>query len=74
LFGGSHSVFSEDYYTPLDDSAIQRYLEVFKQIFVKMNHITHYNMMMGISPEIGRETHEENNKRCLTRTPASTAF
>jgi wobble nucleotide-excising tRNase len=50
---GSHniSILNEDYYTPLDDSAIQRYLEVFKQIFEKTHHIAHYNMMMGISFE-----------------------
>jgi wobble nucleotide-excising tRNase len=56
---GSHSILSEDYYTPLDDSAIRRYLEVFKQIFEKTNHIAHYNMMMGISfesAEAERET------------------
>ncbi len=54
---GSHSAFNEDYYTPLDDVMIAKYLEVFKQIFNKSYHISHYNMMMGISTE--PETVEE---------------
>lgn len=53
---GSHSVFNEDFYTPLDDAAIQRYLEVFRQIFDKTNHIAHYNMMMAINQEDKRNT------------------
>ena len=48
---GSHSVFDDDHYTTLDDSSVERYLQVFKQIFDKSKHIAHYNMMMGISAE-----------------------
>ncbi len=52
---GSHSSFNEDFYTPLDAEMIQKYLEVFKQIFQKSGHIAHYNMMMGIEPETENE-------------------
>ena len=45
---GSHSSFDEDFYTPLDDEMIHKFLEVFKQIFEKTGHSSHYNMMMGI--------------------------
>lgn len=47
---GSHSAFDEDFYTPLDEAMIQKFLEVFKQIFLKTKNIAHYNMMMGIDP------------------------
>lgn len=48
---GSHSAFDEDFYTPLDEAMIVKYLEVFRRIFEKSQHIAHYNMMMGISLE-----------------------
>lgn len=48
---GSHSSFDEDFYTPLDAEMIQKFLEVFKQIFQITGHIAHYNMMMGIESE-----------------------
>lgn len=48
---GSHSVFDEDFYTPLDEAMVTKYLEVFRQIFEKSKHISHYNMMMGITDE-----------------------
>ena len=49
---GSHSTFDEDFYTPLDTIMIQKFLEVFKQIFKETEHISHYNMMMGIDSEV----------------------
>ncbi|MEQ8235201.1 MAG: AAA family ATPase [Syntrophomonadaceae bacterium] len=55
---GSHSAFDEDFYTPLDETMITKYLEVFRLIFDQSKHISHYNMMMGISNEtesIGEE-------------------
>jgi wobble nucleotide-excising tRNase len=52
---GSHSSFDEDFYTPLDTVMIQKFLEVFKQIFQKTKHMAHYNMMMGIAPEVDDE-------------------
>ena len=48
---GSHSVFDEDFYTPLDDIMVSKFLEIFKQIFYKSEQIAHYNMMMGITSE-----------------------
>jgi len=45
---GSH--FShDDLYVSVDDSTIDHYLDVFKQIFSKTNHDAHYKMMMGKS-------------------------
>lgn len=44
---GSHNVFGEEYYTPLDDSMVTKYLEVFKEIFINEGQINHYNMMMA---------------------------
>lgn len=44
---GSHSV-PDDMFHTLDEAAADRYLEVFRKIFVKMGHANHYNMMMGL--------------------------
>lgn len=49
---GSHSVFDDDYYTPLDDASVQRYRQIFRQIFEKCDQIAHYNMMMGINQDL----------------------
>lgn len=46
---GSHSVFGDEDYNSIDDENIQKYLDVFRKIFDKSHHISHYNMMMGIS-------------------------
>ncbi|MYC27215.1 MAG: AAA family ATPase [Nitrospira sp. SB0662_bin_26] len=43
---GSHSV-PDDLYAPIDEAVIDTYLNVFKRIFEKTNHIAHYKMMMG---------------------------
>jgi wobble nucleotide-excising tRNase len=43
---GSHSAFNDDHYTVLDDTHVARYLDVFRQIFEKSEHLAHYNMMM----------------------------
>lgn len=48
---GSHSAFDDDFYTPLDEVVVTKYLEIFRQIFEKSKHISHYNMMMGITAE-----------------------
>ena len=45
---GSHSAFNDDFYTPLDEKMVTKYLEIFRLIFQKSNQISHYNMMMGI--------------------------
>jgi len=43
---GSHS-FNDDLYLTSDDSLVERYLRVFKDIFIKTEHAGHYIMMMG---------------------------
>lgn len=44
---GSHGVNDDLYIT----TESERHLNVFRNIFEKTNHIEHYNMMMGISPD-----------------------
>lgn len=45
LDAGSHGIFDDLYISP-DSESVQRYLEIFKQIFVKLNQSDHYYMMM----------------------------
>ncbi|PHS30604.1 MAG: hypothetical protein COA92_09405 [Sulfurovum sp.] len=45
---GSHNI-ADDLYIELQDDSIEKYLEVFKNIFIYTNHEGHYNMMMGIA-------------------------
>lgn len=47
---GSHSI-SDDLYVEIQDDSIDKYLNVFKNIFVFTNHEGHYNMMMRIEGE-----------------------
>lgn len=44
---GSHGL-PDDLYVEQQDAVIERYFEVFKQIFVKMKHEEHYNMMYRV--------------------------
>lgn len=44
---GSHSV-ADDVFHTLDEATMERYLAVFQQVFVRMGHANHYNMMMGL--------------------------
>ena len=44
---GSHSAH-DSLYVSIDDSMVESYLRVFKEIFVKTKHVAHYEMMMGI--------------------------
>lgn len=46
LHDGSHS-FNDDLYVSADDAMIDRYLNVFREIFDKTEHMAHYRMMMG---------------------------
>jgi wobble nucleotide-excising tRNase len=46
---GSHT-FQDDLYISSDDSMVDRYLRVFREIFEKTNHMGHFNMMMGGEP------------------------
>ena len=43
---GSHSAF-DDPYVSIDDTMVEKYLEVFQKIFKKAGHLAHYKMMMG---------------------------
>jgi wobble nucleotide-excising tRNase len=43
---GSHYAH-EDLFVSIEDSTVDMYLRVFREIFVKMDHLGHYRMMMG---------------------------
>lgn len=43
---GSHSAH-DDLYVSIEDSAVERYLRVFREIFKRTDHHPHYQMMMG---------------------------
>lgn len=43
---GSHQAL-DDLYISIDGSAIEAYLQVFREIFRKSDHFAHYRMMMG---------------------------
>jgi len=43
---GSHYAH-DDLYVSIDDSIVEKYLKVFRDVFVKARHIEHYKMMMG---------------------------
>lgn len=47
---GSHNI-ADDLYIERQDDSVEKYLEVFKNIFIFTNHEGHYNMMMGIENE-----------------------
>ena len=55
---GSHN-FSDDLYISADEGLIERYLDVFKRIFVNTNHMAHYEMMMGPEAPAHAETDPE---------------
>ncbi|MCR5693260.1 MAG: AAA family ATPase [Bacilli bacterium] len=44
---GSHSI-PDDLYIDSFTDAVPKYKSVFKELFVRSNHLAHYNMMMGI--------------------------
>jgi wobble nucleotide-excising tRNase len=50
LHAGSHYAY-DDLYVSIDDSMVDKYLEVFKAIFEKSGHIAHYNMMMRVASD-----------------------
>lgn len=45
---GSHFAHDDAFFT-LDDGAINVYLEIFKQVFIKADQEAHYDMMMGVT-------------------------
>ncbi|MGY3132312.1 wobble nucleotide-excising tRNase [Bradyrhizobium sp. USDA 4501] len=46
---GSHSAH-DDLYVSVENSVVDRYLNVFRRIFEKTGHCGHYKMMMGEKP------------------------
>lgn len=48
---GSHSI-PDDIYIDSYTDAVPKYMAVFREIFLKSNHISHYNMMMKIDTEM----------------------
>ncbi|VAW90778.1 Translation-disabling ACNase RloC, partial [hydrothermal vent metagenome] len=51
---GSHSVH-DDLYVSNADTTVDTYLQIFREIFQKTNHIAHYDMMMGSSESEGEQ-------------------
>ncbi|MBB3998366.1 AAA family ATPase [Aureimonas pseudogalii] len=43
---GSHGVH-DDLYVSADETVVERYLDVFRRIFIETDHVAHYRMMMG---------------------------
>ncbi|MCE5171817.1 AAA family ATPase [Paenibacillus profundus] len=58
LHDGSHSI-NEDLYIESNGDAIDRYMEVFREIFLKTNHYAHYEMMMGDATESANIAHQD---------------
>jgi len=46
IHDGSHYAL-DDLYITMEDETVGKYLDVFKEIFVKTGHSAHYDMMMG---------------------------
>lgn len=65
---GSHSAH-DDIYLAADDSAVQGYLDVFKQVFEKTGHVAHYKMMMKITDDDEDDVSE--NAMNVTSTDAA---
>ena len=62
LNDGSHSI-SEDLYVESNIDVMDKYIEVFKEIFVKTNHGGHYEMMMrGYQVETVSEQEQEQDE------------
>jgi wobble nucleotide-excising tRNase len=47
---GSHFT-NDDLFIACDETAIDKFLQIFRQVFKNEGHISHYNMMMGIASE-----------------------
>ncbi len=50
IHAGSHFPH-DDVFMTVDESMVDKYLDIFKGIFEKSNHISHYDMMMGNETE-----------------------
>lgn len=57
LHDGSHSV-NDDVYITMNDSVVDKYLRVFKDIFYKLDHSAHYDMMMAKRNKIQNGTYD----------------
>lgn len=62
---GSHYAH-DDIHFSIDDSTVDKYLKVFRDIFVKARHIEHYKMMMG-------DAYVEESKPVVTAAAAPIA-
>ncbi len=62
LHDGSHSI-NEDLYIESNGEALDRYKEVFREIFVKTNHYGHYEMMMGNVTESANKAEQNQAAR-----------
>ncbi|MGB7983932.1 MAG: AAA family ATPase [Terracidiphilus sp.] len=47
VHSGSHGL-PDDIFHTLDEATMERYLTIFQQVFIRMGHPNHYNMMMGV--------------------------
>lgn len=47
---GSHNI-SDDLFIEIQEETIEKYLEVFKDVFEKTDNLEHYNMMMKVEKE-----------------------
>ena len=47
---GSHCI-PDDLFVEQQDAIVDKYFDVFRQVFEQTRHIEHYNMMMEIIPE-----------------------
>ena len=47
---GSHFA-QDDLYHAIDEATVERYLQVFRHVFVKTGHVAHYDMMMRTQPD-----------------------
>ena len=48
---GSHMI-NDDIFVSTDSEMVEKYLEIFKRIFIEEGQIEHYNMMMRIEEAI----------------------
>jgi wobble nucleotide-excising tRNase len=51
IHDGSHNVMDDLFYS-LGDESVEKYQNVFKEIFDRKGHLAHYNMMININKEV----------------------
>jgi wobble nucleotide-excising tRNase len=72
IHDGSHNVFNDDHYVVLDDTSVERYIGVFKQIFKYSGQIAHYNMMMGKKLNELTKNLDKDNRETSQKTKINT--